>query len=77
MSLVWNEEDESSSLLKSITIAVESNIEMDDEINEKNHKEISSVEQKDEQNAEIIAGKYVNTSFMANIYQKLTLEKEQ
>lgn len=73
MSLVWNEEDESSSLLKSISIAVETDIEIDDEINEGNAQKNSSEEQKgakEEPNVEVTAGKYVNTLLMLNIYQK-------
>lgn len=63
MRLVWNEDDESSSVLKATTIAVESEFEADDQItDDKNENiEIPANDPIEEQKDEVIAGEHFNT----------------
>lgn len=57
--MVWNEEDENSSILKAISIAVETELETDDEATEeKDDEKILIGEKKDELKDEMTAGEH-------------------
>lgn len=71
VQLVWNEEDESASLLKAISIAVETDIEADDEaIEGKNSGKVSNEDVKEEPKEEMTTGVHLyNISVGGNLFR--------
>lgn len=72
VNVVWNEEDENSSILKAIKIAVETEMEIDDlAMEEKSSKELGKEDLKgDEQNQETTS---IHNAFISLFYDNFHL----